>query len=341
MIISVGLNPALPCDTGARGRSGIRRASLPLLVLLGVPLRWWCRLDVSGRNALPPATRVCSWLPTTTACSTRSQSPTPDARRPAAALPGHGQVVEQAYSRDGAGRRPADTDPPRGGDTAALQAAVDALVDGEAICIFPEGGLSGGQQVRARTGVSRIIQAAPEVQIVLAAVSGAPIWCASRAGRDFASSCSRRRAPRNPVGGSRGLAARLLGEIRERVRPWPRAGAGATLHRADAADAPPEAGRRVPGVWARRRLPGPDGRHDAGDAGWRLHCASHERPRRSRRQAPYDPRSPLAPAAESGLAAHRTGTLAGARNEHRNEVLTASDQSGARSLMPRCEGGCP
>jgi 1-acyl-sn-glycerol-3-phosphate acyltransferase len=199
--------------------SGVRLYRL--LVLLGVPLRWWCRLDVSGRDALPPADQGLlvvanhdSMLDPLAIADTLMR-----AGRPLRFL-----AMDRLWSRrilamvlDGVRQIPIR----RGaGDTAALQAAVDALVDGEAICIFPEGGLSGGQQVRARTGVSRIIQAAPEVQIVLAAVSG---------GTDLV------RFPRRPrlrvelfkeKGSAKlqaedhaALAARLLGEIRERVPP--------------------------------------------------------------------------------------------------------------------------
>ena len=58
------------------------------------------------------------------------------------------------------------------GDAAALQAAVDALDDGEAVCIFPEGGLSRGRRLRAHRGVARLIEASPDAQVVLAAVTG-------------------------------------------------------------------------------------------------------------------------------------------------------------------------
>src|SRR5256714_11994381 len=57
-------------------------------------------------------------------------------------------------------------------DAGAIQAAVDALRAGEAICIFPEGKLSLGERLRARTGVTRLKAACPEAAIVLAAISG-------------------------------------------------------------------------------------------------------------------------------------------------------------------------
>ncbi len=194
-----------------------------LLVLLGVPLRWWCRLEVDGREALPPpdmgllvVSNHDSMMDPLAIADTLVRAGRPlrflamDTlwrwRLTAAVLNG----IRQIPIRRGAG------------DTAALQAAVDALVAGEAICIFPEGGLSQGRRVRARTGVSRIIRDSPGAQIVLVAVIG---------GTDLV------RFPRRPrlrvelfrptvdVDWARedhaALAARLLEEIRRRVPPVP------------------------------------------------------------------------------------------------------------------------
>jgi 1-acyl-sn-glycerol-3-phosphate acyltransferase len=56
-------------------------------------------------------------------------------------------------------------------DTAALDEAVASLRAGEAICIFPEGRLSRGESLRARTGVARLAAACPDARIILCAVS--------------------------------------------------------------------------------------------------------------------------------------------------------------------------
>jgi 1-acyl-sn-glycerol-3-phosphate acyltransferase len=40
------------------------------------------------------------------------------------------------------------------GDAAALEQAVEALRSGEAVCVFPEGGLSWGERLRGRSGVA-------------------------------------------------------------------------------------------------------------------------------------------------------------------------------------------
>jgi 1-acyl-sn-glycerol-3-phosphate acyltransferase len=57
-------------------------------------------------------------------------------------------------------------------DAAALDEAITALRKGEAICIFPEGKLSRGESLRARTGVARLAAACPEARIVLCTVAG-------------------------------------------------------------------------------------------------------------------------------------------------------------------------
>ncbi len=192
-----------------------------LLVLLGVPLRWWCRLEVSGREILPPRGRAVlvvanhdSMLDPLVIADTLVRAGRPLRflamdrlwrwRPLAAVLDGIRQIPIRRGEQD----------------TAALQAAIDALANGEAVCIFPEGGLSGGQRVRAHRGVARLIRAAPDADLLLAAVSG---------GTELA------RFPRRPSvrvelfrpsatsvvaeQDQAALAARLLEEIRARVPP--------------------------------------------------------------------------------------------------------------------------
>lgn len=106
------------------------------------------------------------------------------------------------------------------GDRGALGNAETALADGQAVCIFPEGRLSLGRRVRARSGVGWLARACPEARIVLCAVSGTT---------DFV------RFPRRPRvrvevfepdGGQPStdeepseLAERLLEQLRRRVPP--------------------------------------------------------------------------------------------------------------------------
>ena len=143
------------------------------LVLLGVPLRWWCRLEVSGRELVPPRGKALlvvanhdSMLDPLVVADTLVRAGRAlrflamDRLWRSRLLAGLLDGIRQIPIRRGAG------------DTAALQAAIDALSGGEAVCIFPEGGLSHGRRVRAHNGVARLVHAVPEAEIILVAVTG-------------------------------------------------------------------------------------------------------------------------------------------------------------------------
>jgi 1-acyl-sn-glycerol-3-phosphate acyltransferase len=109
-----------------------------------------------------------------------------------------------------------------GGDNRALDEATEALRGGEALCVFPEGKLSGGERLRARAGAGRLALACPEARVLLCAVQGTTDYVRfpkrPRVGVSFF----------EPEGGQPRtgedpgeLAARLLDEIRERVPPAP------------------------------------------------------------------------------------------------------------------------
>ena len=108
------------------------------------------------------------------------------------------------------------------GDAAALEHAVEALRSGEAVCVFPEGSLSWGERLRARSGVGRLAQACPEARIVLCFVEGTT---------DYARFPRRPRVnvrfavPENgdprPDETPAEVATRLLDQIRARVPPTP------------------------------------------------------------------------------------------------------------------------
>jgi len=59
-----------------------------------------------------------------------------------------------------------------GGDTQALDAATRELSAGACIGVFPEGTISRGMPLRARSGAGRLALAVPEARIVCAAVTG-------------------------------------------------------------------------------------------------------------------------------------------------------------------------
>ena len=58
------------------------------------------------------------------------------------------------------------------GDSHALDRAVDALKAGDAVAVFPEGRLSWGERVRARSGVGLLAGWVPEARTVLCTIEG-------------------------------------------------------------------------------------------------------------------------------------------------------------------------
>jgi 1-acyl-sn-glycerol-3-phosphate acyltransferase len=181
-------------------------------------LRWWVRLEVRGLENLPAVGPILvvsnhdAWLDPLVILESMMWRSRQLRFLAKASL---WNFRPFAWILDGAGQIPIR----RGeSDAAAIEAAVAALDRGEAIGIFPEGTLSRGEPLRARRGVSRLALACPEAPVVLAAVEG---------GTDL------KRFPRRPrvkieffapAGGQARpdedpgeLAARLLGEIREKV----------------------------------------------------------------------------------------------------------------------------
>jgi 1-acyl-sn-glycerol-3-phosphate acyltransferase len=95
---------------------------------------------------------------------------------------------------------------------------VDALKTGDAVAVFPEGRLSWGERVRARSGIGLLAGWVPEARIVLCTIEGTTDYV---------------RFPRRPrvtvrffapAGGgitpgeeAQAFSARLLGELRARV----------------------------------------------------------------------------------------------------------------------------
>jgi 1-acyl-sn-glycerol-3-phosphate acyltransferase len=104
------------------------------------------------------------------------------------------------------------------GDAGALDRAVDALKSGDAVAVFPEGRLSWGERLRARSGIGLLAGWVPEAAIVLCAIEGCT---------DYVRFPKRPRVTVRffpPAGGppQRGeepsaFAARLLRELRARV----------------------------------------------------------------------------------------------------------------------------
>lgn len=208
-----------PCD-GSHYGAGVLLYDF-LVHVLGPIAIWWGRMRVEGLGQVPldgPLLVVpnhdSQWDPIAVALAIRSRRRLRFLGRASLwRIPGLGTLLHamgQIPIRRGAG------------DATALEQAVEALGAGDAVCIFPEGGLSWGERLRARSGVGRLAVECPGAEIVLCAVEGAT---------DYA------RFPRRPrlkvtffrpaAGGPRpgeeasALAARLLDEIRDRVAPTP------------------------------------------------------------------------------------------------------------------------
>jgi len=131
----------------------------------------WGRLEVSGLEAIPVsgptlivANHDSNWDPIAIGMAARP-------RRQISALAKASLWKNPAVAKvlDGMGQIPLQ----RGqSDAAALDAAVAALRDGACIGVFPEGTISRGKVLRARSGVGRLAEAVPEAAIVCATVRG-------------------------------------------------------------------------------------------------------------------------------------------------------------------------
>ncbi len=134
-------------------------------------IRWWGRLEVEGAELMAgeeplllAANHDSHWDPVAIGV---------------AAMP-HRQICALskasmwkrpglAHILDGMGQIPIQ----RGaGDGEALQVAIDRLAGGACIGVFPEGTLSFGKPLRARSGIGRLAQAVPEARIICCTVEG-------------------------------------------------------------------------------------------------------------------------------------------------------------------------
>lgn len=101
------------------------------------------------------------------------------------------------------------------GDLGALERAVAALHRGEAVCIFPEGALSRGRRLRAKSGVARLWRACPEAHVVACAITGATDYVRfPRRPRATVRFLDPSNGQPRPEEEPRALAARLLSEAR-------------------------------------------------------------------------------------------------------------------------------
>lgn len=134
-------------------------------------ISWWGRLEVQGRELLAATGPILlagnhdsHWDPVAIGVAAMP-------RRQICALAKASMWKNPVLARilDGMGQIPIE----RGtGDGQAMVAATTALREGTCIGIFPEGTLSQGKVLRARSGIGRLARDVPEAQIICCSVSG-------------------------------------------------------------------------------------------------------------------------------------------------------------------------
>jgi 1-acyl-sn-glycerol-3-phosphate acyltransferase len=134
------------------------------------PIAWWGRLRVAGHDQVPRVGPLLvvpnydsQWDPVPSGSRSSRRRLRFLARARLWRIPGLGPLLyalNQIPIRRGVG------------DARALEKAVEALNAGQSVCAFPEGGLSSGERLRARSGIGRLAEACPRAGVVLCAVEG-------------------------------------------------------------------------------------------------------------------------------------------------------------------------
>ena len=185
-----------------------------------VPIvRLWGRLEVEGLEVLPRGGPVLVVANHDSQTDPLAVGVAARKRRQIRALakrslwdkPGLGRIL------DGMGQIPIER---AAGDAGALVNAIAALRDGACIGVFPEGTISVGRRLRARSGIGRLALEVPEARLVCAAVWGTPALARfpkrPRIRVRFFEPAS---GQTNPSETAAGLAQRLLDEIRAIAPP--------------------------------------------------------------------------------------------------------------------------
>jgi 1-acyl-sn-glycerol-3-phosphate acyltransferase len=164
-------HPGSRVHTRAAVEAGMPRAYRAVLAAFWPILRGWGRLQVVGAEELPPsgptlllANHDSAWDPLVIAAAVRKQ-------RQIRALARSDLWEYRVLGRvlDAMGQIPID----RGqGDANAIDVAVAELAAGACIGVFPEGTVSRGRGLRARSGAGRLALAVPEAHLLCAAVTG-------------------------------------------------------------------------------------------------------------------------------------------------------------------------
>jgi 1-acyl-sn-glycerol-3-phosphate acyltransferase len=143
-----------------------------LVMAVSTPVvRWWGRLDVDGEDLIPASgptilmvNHDSGWDPIVVGVAVRHR------QIRALAKSSLWNSKPMAWVLDRMGQIPID----RGrGDREALAAAIDHLVHGQCIGIFPEGTVSRGRPMRFLSGAGRLALSAPETRVLGVSVVGA------------------------------------------------------------------------------------------------------------------------------------------------------------------------
>lgn len=134
------------------------------------PVVWWGRLKVTGLENLPLTGPILLagnhdsyWDTVTIGLAALPRRQIRALAKSTLWMPGLGKVL------DGMGQIPID----RGkGDVGALDRAVQELEAGACIGVFPESTRSLGRELRARSGLGRLAERAPQAKIVCVAAAG-------------------------------------------------------------------------------------------------------------------------------------------------------------------------
>jgi 1-acyl-sn-glycerol-3-phosphate acyltransferase len=189
-----------------------------LIARLLIPAAWWGRMRVDGIEKVPPRGPVLvvpnhdsQWDPVVLGLALRRRRQLRFlARADLWDIPGLGPVL------DGLRQIPIE----RGaGNERAMAGAVAALERGEAVCVFPEGRLSWGERLSARSGVAWLAQGCPDATIVLCAIAGATDYVRFPRRPRVSVTLFEPSAPVRADEEARPLAARLLAEVRGQVPP--------------------------------------------------------------------------------------------------------------------------
>jgi 1-acyl-sn-glycerol-3-phosphate acyltransferase len=137
------------------------------------PLRLWSRMDVEGLDVLPrsgPVLIIANHDSQTDPlfigmAARRQRQIRALAKSELWDKPGLGPIL------NGMGQIPIER---AAGDAGALVNAIEALREGRCIGVFPEGTITVGRKLRARSGIGRLALEVPEAKLVCVAHTGTP-----------------------------------------------------------------------------------------------------------------------------------------------------------------------